>query len=574
MKKTVRILLPILLIAALLVVGYWFFFQYRTDFTAGILKKLGDSRLESGSYDAALRYYRLANDLAPEDGELSLSLAEAYRKSGNYTKTENVLVNAIYNAPEDTRLYVALSRVYVEQDKLLDARQMLDNIANPSARAELDRQRPAAPSASPQGSFYSEYVTVTLTDLDPEASCYYTVDGSCPSLERDAYTGPFTLEGGESTLCALAVDDQGLVSPALYEGYTIAGVIEDVEFRDPGLEAMVQELLHREGRTLQTDDLWGIEELTLPEELGTTADLSRFTGLNRLTARNLGELDYSFLEALPQLRYLDLEGCMVTTETLEHISACQSLEVLILADCGLSNVSPLGRLQGLRVLDLSDNAVSSVTPLMTISTLDELYLGHNALTSLPSMRELQALRVLDLSYNALDYVGSLSTCPTLERLNLSHNRLSALNALESLKSLVWFNGSNNEITDASPLAACVNLENFVMTDNKLANIDFLTGFAKLKEINIDYNDVEAVPVFGEGCPLESFSAAHNFLEDLSGLVGLQYLSYVNADYNNIRDISVLKGCPALTQVNVYGTYIRSGGVLADNGVIVNYSPGL
>ncbi len=137
-----------------------------------------------------------------------------------------------------------------------------------------------------------------------------------------------------------------------------------------------------------------------------------------------------------------------------------------------------------------------------------------------------------------------------------------------------FTGSNNEITDASPLAACVNLENFVMTDNKLANIDFLTGFAKLKEINIDYNDVEAVPVFGEGCPLESFSAAHNFLEDLSGLVGLQYLSYVNADYNNIRDISVLKGCPALTQVNVYGTYIRSGGVLADNGVIVNYSPGL
>jgi Leucine-rich repeat (LRR) protein len=103
-------------------------------------------------------------------------------------------------------------------------------------------------------------------------------------------------------------------------------------------------------------------------------------------------------------------------------------------------------------------------------------------------------------------------------------------------------------------------------------VEFLSACPGIREVNIDYNDVVTVPAFPEDCPLETFSAAHNFLEDLSGLAGLAHLTIVNADYNNIRDISVLKSCPALAQVNVYGTYIRSGGVLADNGVVVNFTP--
>ena len=112
-----------------------------------------------------------------------------------------------------------------------------------------------------------------------------------------------------------------------------------------------------------------------------------------------------------------------------------------------------------------------------------------------------------------------------------------------------------------------------MTDNKLTGVDFLASCGKLKELNIDYNDVRAVPPFKKDCLLERFSAAHNFLEDLSGLKGLAHLSYVNADYNNIRDISMLKDCPALKQVNVYGTFIQSGGVLSERGVVVNFKPG-
>ena len=572
MKKTIKIVLPILLVLALLVVGYWFFFQYRVDLTTGLLRSVADSQLEGGHYGVAVRCYSWARSLDPGDAELSLKLAEAYEKNGNYTKTESTLVHAIYSAPEDVRLYAALSRVYVAQDKLLDAQQMLDNIANQEVRETLAARRPAAPVISPAGGFYSDYIEVSVSQPE-NATCCVTLDGDYPSREQDVYSAPFTLPGGETTLCALAVNEEGLVSTAVYVGYTVAGVVEEASFQDPVLLSAVQELLHRGSRSLRTDELWGIEELTLPEGLTESADLRYFTGLRKLVGKNLGELDYGFLSAMPELRYLELENCAVSPEALRQIAACGKLDVLILANCGLSDVSALGSLTGLRILDLSDNSLSSLNGLETLAALDELYLGHNALENLPVLRGFKSLRILDLSYNALRYAVGVSSCTSLERLNLSHNRLLSLTPLSALTELVWLNASNNEINDSTPLAPCTKLEGFVMTNNKLTEVDFLANCPNIKDVNIDYNDVEAVPAFQADCPLETFSAAHNFLADLTGLGGLQKLTTVNADYNNIRDISVLANCPALAQVNVYGTYIRSGGALAENGVIVNFTPG-
>jgi Leucine-rich repeat (LRR) protein len=572
MKKTLKIVLPILLIFALLILGYWFFFQYRVDLTTGLLRSFARSQLESGHYTTAIRCYRWANDLDPQDAELAMELAEAYRGSGNYTRTESVLVHAIYDAPDDVRLYEALSRVYVEQDKLLDAQQMLDTVSNSEALAALSAKRPAAPTVTPEAGFYSEYITVTVQCPDADAACYCSVDGDYPSLESDGYSGTISLPGGKTTVRAVAVGSDGLVSPLASAEYTVAGVIEDVTFHDEALKTATQELLLRGDRTLRTDDLWGIEEMTLPAELADTTDLRLYTGMTKLIGRDLGELDYSFLEAMTKLSYLELENCTLTTESLKAIGACSSLEVLILANCGLTNVAPLETLTNLRVLDLSENAISTISPLTAIAGLDELYLEHNALTRLPNLNGFQALRVLDLSYNALDYVGGVSSCTTIQRLNLSHNRLSSVMPLSALKELIWLDASNNSVTDVSALAPCTKLEGFLMTDNKLKNIDFLSNCPSIREVNIDYNDVEAAPDFQPECPLETFSAAHNFLEDLSGLGGLQQLTLVNADYNNIRDISVLRTCPALIQVNVYNTYIRDGGELAENGVIVNFTP--
>ncbi|MBQ1372055.1 MAG: leucine-rich repeat domain-containing protein [Oscillospiraceae bacterium] len=572
MNKKLKLLLIVLTAAALLAGGFFFFFHFRTDLTASVMERMGDFLSNHGFPSASLRVYSRANALDSGDAQLAMKLAQAYRKSGNYTKTERVLVQAIYSTPEDSRLYVLLSQVYVEEDKLLDAQVMLDGISNEAVREELAARRPTPPQIHPDSGFYSEYIPVEIQNDDPQARCYATMDGRFPTLASDLWEESVTLPGGETKVTALTVSDDGLVSTPASAVYTVAGVIEDVEFHDPSLQTATQELLHKEGRTLQTDDLWAIEELTLPEDLVNSRDLVLYTGLTKLVGRNLGELDYSFLASMPELRYLELEQCVLTTDALKKIGACPKLETLILADCGLSNIEPLSTLRTLQVLDLSDNSINSLEPLVELSNLQELYLGHNAVTGLPNLRGLQKLQILDLSYNAMDYVGSLAACTTIQRLNLSHNKLTSVSAVGGLTELIWFNGSNNEVLDVSALETCTKLEAFIMTDNKLTGVDFLAKCKNLKELNIDYNDVRTVPPFPKDCPLETFSAAHNFLDDLSGLGGLPKLSYVNADYNNIYDISVLKDCPELKQVNVYGTNIQSGGVLSERGIVVNFKP--
>lgn len=574
MKRTLKIVLPIVIILALLGTGYWFFFRYRTDLTTDFLTNLGDSRLEAGRNEAAVRCYEWARKLSPDDVELSLKLAEAYRQSGNYTKTERTLAKAIAASPEDTSLYVALCSAFVEQDKLLEAQNFLDKrITNEKVAAELAERRPAMPEITPPPKDdYDDYITIELSVGDPEDVCYCTTNGEHPSRKTNAYAGPITLEAGKTVVRAVAVNKEGLVSPALEVQYTVSGVVEEVVFQDSALKQQIQELLNRGDRAILTSDLWGITDLKLPEGVTTLEDLRHFTGLIKLTGWDLGRLDYSVLKEMPSLRYLELDHCELSTDNLQAIFSCPNLDVLILSNSALSNISGLERLTGLRVLDLTGNSISNMGPVAQMTTLDELYLGHNALTSLPDLRSLSSLRVLDLSYNALDGVGALSSCPTLERVNVSHNKLVSVKPLGALPSLVFLDASYNGVLDAGALSACTKLETFLMTDNKLTSIDFLKNIPTIREINIERNDVVSAPQFREDCKLERFCASHNFLEDLSGLGGLQYLTYVDADYNNIRDISVLKDCPILAQVNVYGTYVHDGGVLAENGVVVNFTP--
>lgn len=574
MKKTLKRVIPLLLILTLLAGGYWFFFRYRVDLTTRLLRSFADSQFNSGHYSTAIRCYRWANELSPQNADYAMKLAEAYHKSGNYTKTEYVLVNAIKDAPADVRLYETLSRIYVEQDKLLDAQKLLDNVSDADAMATLSAERPAAPILSPEADYYSEYIAIELQQSDADATCYFTLDGAYPSQGTDVYSGPITLRGGKTTVNAVAVNDSGLVSPLTTGEYTIAGVVEDVSFHDQALLAYVQELLLRGDRTIRTDDLWDIEELSLPAEIENTEDLPLFTGLKRLIGRDLGDLDYGFLASMPELNYLELENCVVTTKTLEQIAACPNLETLVLTNCGLNSVEALTGMKPLRVLDLSENSINSLISVAAVGfeNLEELYLGHNALTQLPDLHLFPSLKILDLSYNALSYAGGLSSCPTLERLNLSHNRISSVTPVSALRELVWLNASNNQIEDVSMLAPCTKLESFLMTDNKLKDVGFLSNCGAIREVYIDNNDVVKAPAFPAACPLETFSAIHNFLDDLSGLSGLQNLKLVNADYNNIKDISALLDCPALVQVNVYHTNVHEGGELAEKGVVVNFTP--
>ena len=63
---------------------------------------------------------------------------------------------------------------------------------------------PAKPKLIPEAGFYDQAAEISIENIDPEVSIYYTTDGSTPSLESTIYSGPFTIQN-TSIVKAIAI---------------------------------------------------------------------------------------------------------------------------------------------------------------------------------------------------------------------------------------------------------------------------------------------------------------------------------------------------------------------------------
>ena len=549
MKHALKILIPLVLVVALLAAAAWFFLSYRPDLACQFYVNRAESAISQGKYQRAVRYYSRAWDLYPDNAELAISLADAYKLDGNYTKAEYTLVSAITTMPDTLSLYLELSKTYVEQDKLLDADQMLSRTSNEGIRQQLDELRPDAPVIQPEGGYYTEYIDVSLSYNGDSA--YLSVDGDYPSMATDLYAGPVTLEAGESTVIAIVVSEDGLVSPAVTSGYTIGGIIEEVTFADSAVEATIREVLGKTAdQPVMTSDMWSLTTLELPKEVRDLSDLAQCRGLTSLTLHEAYGIDFSVLDQLTNLRTLNLSDCTVSSGGLTAISSLTSLTELKLSGCALADISSLSSLKSLTVLDLSNNVISDISALSSMSQLTEV----------------------NLSSNSIGSISALAAAAGLETLDLSNNQISSLTPLSNKASLKSLDVSNNQIADISALDTCTALETLTISNNQIADISALAELPSLGVLNADYNVIASLPDFSAAGALTRFSASNNALTDISGLGGLPILNYVNVDYNQISDLAPLLTCNNLVQVDVFGNPVSDVASLLEHGVIVNYDP--
>lgn len=565
MKKAL-IILSVVLVLAGIIFGLFYFFWTPENFAT-----LGRRAMEDGRYSRAVSRYEKAVDLDPGNVDYVLALADACIADGSYTKAERSLVTAIRNAPS-TPLFCKLSSVYVAQDKLLDAQKMLDNITDPTVRAEIDAMRPAAPTLSPDGGEYSEYITVTISGEGGDI--YYSMDEQYPSTSTAAYTEPIALPAGQSHLSAVLVGSNGLVSPLVEADYQIVGVIEEVVFSSPELESYIRDMLYvARTETIMTDLLWQVTELTVPEEVTNYDDLRYFTGLTSLTIHDSMVEDYSFLSALTELTTLDLSGCLLSSDTVSLIGTLSKLETLNLSGCGISGIQALGNLSALSALDLSENSISDISALSDCKQLVSVNLRNNAVSSLSALSKMNLLAELDITGNRVSSLAALEGCGKLETLKAEDNQITDITPLGKLTKLGTLLLSDNEIADASVLSSCTMLSRLELANNQLTAIDALSALNRLTYLDIGHNQVTALPTLQAGASLQQFYAPYNQLEDISMLAGLPELTYVDVDYNEaLEDVVCLASCPLLVQVNAFGTQVKEVTDLTQIGVIVNYNP--
>ncbi|MGM9589263.1 MAG: leucine-rich repeat domain-containing protein [Faecousia sp.] len=570
MKKFLTALVSLLLIIAIIASIGWYLFVYDRDFTRDVLLSqaryndlYGNSRLSSW-------FYNLAYEHSGRDENVAIELANQYKADGNYTKAEVTLSNAIKNQGT-VELYAALSKTYVQQDKLMDAVALLDNVADPAMKQSLEALRPSSPATNHEPGFYSQYIDVTLTS--DGGTLYYSTDGTYPSINGNIYTGPITLEAGETIIYAISVSENGLVSAPVVAGYTVGGVIEPAAFTDEATEKAIREVLAvSDSNIIYTNVLWEITEFTLPENAQSLADLALMPYLKSLTIQNQNMGTLSDLASLTQLETLDLSGSTFPAEELAVLSKLPALKNLNLSGCSLSTIAALEGAENLTVLNLSNNTLRNLEVIRPMESLRELNLQHNAVTGLEAISGLKNLETLDISYNAITDLSPLSSCLKLNWLDAGNNSLSKVDGVEDLPLLNYLSLDFNQLSDVSILANCTELTNLSISNNRLTDISKLASLVKLDTLDFSYNSVVVMPDWQEGCMLRTVDGSYNALQSIDSLAGLDQLSYVYMDYNKLTTVDALADNYRLVQVNVYGNDIDTVAALTERDIIVNYDP--
>lgn len=569
MKKFLKLLVPALMVLLIIASIGWYLFSYDRDFTQDILLQQARYHDTNGNTKLSSFFYDLAYKFSGQDQNVAIELANQYKADGNYTKAEYTLVNAISDGAT-VELYAALCNTYVEQNKILDAVTMLDNIPDAAIRARLDAMRPAPPTANYTSGFYSEYISISLTA--GTGTVYYTTDGDFPSQDSYMYEGPISLNLGETMIRSICVGENGLVSTLSAENYTIGGIVEVVEFADPTVESAIRQLLSTGTYTdIYTNQLWEITEFTFPQDATVFSDLKYFTGLKTLTFEGMTLDSLSDLSALSALETLTFTRCRFPADDLSVLASLPRLSRLTMSGCGLSTIAALSGAQHLTYLDIHDNTVRNLDALSGMTTLQELHMSHNALTSLSAISTLANLTVLDVSYNSLTDLSPLSSCMRLQTLNVANNLLSDLSPISSLVCLTTLNVDHNQLTDISILSSCAGLITLTISNNSITDLSALTALTDLETLDFSYNQVEELPQWTEGA-LRTVNGAYNKLESIDVLANLPEISYIYMDYNNISSVDALADCYYLVQVNIYGNPVSDVSALTAHSIIVNYDP--
>lgn len=571
MKKALRIILPVILALAIVLCTAWYLFVYDRDFTRDMLLSAARHSERQGNHNIAAWFYNVAYAQSGNNDEVAIELAQQYKSSGNYTKAEYTLSNAIADGG-GIDLYIELCNTYVEQDKLLDAVTMLDSITNPQIKEEIAKLRPSVPTASPEPGFYSQYISVTISSENN--TVYASPSGIYPSTHDTPCTEPIALSDGENTIYAISIADNGLVSPLSISGYTVGGVIQEMKFTDPAIETAIRTALNVSAeKQLYTNDLWTIKNFEIPKEAKDYSDLKHLNFLEQLSVSDGKSNDFSFLSSLANITELVINDTTVSQESLQVIAGLPLLKKLTLQNCSLSSVAPLSNAEGLIYLDLNNNTVRNIEALASLQSLQELNLQHNAVVDLSALSSLTKLTKLNVSYNALTSLSSITNLTGLSWLDASANNITELGGLGTLSTLTYLSLQSNQIANITTLASCKALTELNLSSNAITDISSLSVLTNLLNFDFSYNQVKKLPSFPKSCSLVSINGSHNLISSLDSLSGLENLNHVYMDYNtNISSIKALGNCPVLVQVNVYGTKVKNVSSLTDEGIIVNYKP--
>ncbi len=240
------------------------------------------------------------------------------------------------------------------------------------------------------------------------------------------------------------------------------------DWQEPGLEALVPfcDQIVRIFVECDIADLSAVAQLTKLEELNVRGGLET--------------IDFS------RVRHLKTLGVSDSAPRFGSLSACASLRVLSITDCGLRDLTPLSGLRALTELDVSE------APLKSLAGIE----------GLPSLRRLALLQVPIGSLDGLQHATNLS-----ELVMASVGRLQSVAPATMLLGLKMLDiDGARKVADVERIGEMTALEDLRLTSVSLPSVAFLSRLSRLKQLVL--NSVGKIPslAFLRGLTnLESFA---------------------------------------------------------------------
>lgn len=571
MKRFLKVFVPIILSLTIILGIAWYLLFYDPIFTQDVFLSGARHFAEADNPTVSAWLYDRAYNQKQDIEEISIELADQYVLAGNYTKAEVALTRAIRDGA-GAPVYIRLSQLFIEQDKLLDAIELLDKLPDSPVKEELSGMRPEAPTSPQPQNLYNQYIDVTVES--PGNTLYVNPNGQYPSVHTDLYSAPITLTDGENLLYAVSVSDAGLASPLTVLSYTVGGIIQDMEFADSIIEKEVRSILgFSDGHTISTKDMWSIKTFSIPAHTKSFADLQHMINLEELTVENGVPGQLSAISEITTLKKLTIKNVNINTEDMEAIGCLTGLTELTLEGCGISSIASLSTLTELTILNLNNNAIRNISAISSLTKVDQLNLQRNVVVDVSPLASCVFLKKLNLSYNTIEDITSLFTLSLLTQLDISHNQIADVTAISKLTDLTELYANNNQIADITGLTPCIKLKDVNISNNAITSLEALKDHLQIMTLNFSNNQVAQLPAWSKTSKLVTLDGSYNKISDLTPLAGHENINNILMDYNeNISSVDMLADCHVLIVVNVYGTKVKEAKALTDQDIIVNLTP--
>ena len=227
-RKKRKKLLIIMSVVFLSFIGL-IFALYQTSYT-GVVKK-GNKALTAQEYGRAEELFKKAinknsGKVAAYDG-----LSKVYIAQNDLIKAEDVLLNAIAKHSSSVELYETCIQFYLNTKQEMQIPVLLD-----TANTKIEKALEEYIVEQPTFSLDPNEVYDDVQQLELEAgknTIYYTINGATPSASSMKYNEPIHLEEGENVVKAISVNQNGIPSAIKEVTYTIELPIEDAPAVSP-----------------------------------------------------------------------------------------------------------------------------------------------------------------------------------------------------------------------------------------------------------------------------------------------------------------------------------------------------